>query len=153
MKKNLLFLLFLLFVSCNKSELKRQQIKSGFINKPGVYSVFQNDLETKKIFLKQIKDEHLIFVISDIHNKILFQQNSNNPFSTFTPYNYWCLYVDEQANVWFYNSDDSPKVILFNPETKLYEAKDFCRTKLLLPKEFRKKLELKSTFKNCNSFN
>lgn len=151
MKRILLFLIFLLFVSCNESELRIQRIKSGFINKPGVYSVFQSDLETKKIFLKQFKDGPIIFVITDIHNKILFQQNLNQPFSA---YPYWCLYVDEQANVWFYSSDyDSPEVILFNPETELYEAKDFCRTKLLLPKEFRKELELKSTFTNCKSFN
>jgi hypothetical protein len=151
MKRVLLFLIFLLFVSCNESELKRQRIKSGFINKPGIYSVFQRDLKTKKIVLKQFKDGSVIFAITDIYNKILFQQELNQ---TFSPYHYWCLYVDEQANVWFYNSDySSSKAIILNPETELYEVKDFCETKLILPTEFRKELELKSTFTNCKSFN
>ncbi|MCV9927191.1 hypothetical protein OIU83_05985 [Flavobacterium sp. LS1R49] len=151
MKRTLLFLIFLLFVSCNESELKRQQIKSGFINKPGIYSVFQRDLKTKKIILKQFKDRSVIFAITDIYNKILFQQELNQ---TFSPYHYWCLYVDEQANVWFYNSDySSSKAIILNPETELYEVKDFCETKLILPTEFRKELELKNTFTNCKSFN
>ncbi|KFF15791.1 hypothetical protein [Flavobacterium hydatis] len=151
MKRILLFLIFLLFVSCNESELKRQQIKSGFINKPGIYSVFQRDLKTKKIVLKQFKDESIIFAITDFHNKILFQQELNK---TFSPYHYWCLYVDEQANVWFYNSDySSSKAIILNPDTQLYEVKDFCEIKLILPTEFRKELEVKNTFTNCKSFN
>ena len=151
MKRILLFLIFLLFVSCNESELRIQRIKSGFISKPGIYSVFQRDLKTKKIILKQFKDGSIIFAITDIHNKILFQQNLNQAFS---PYHYWCFYVDEHANAWFYNSDySSSEAIIFNPKTELYEIKDFCITKLLLPKEFRKELELKSTFTNCKSFN
>ncbi|WP_409416361.1 hypothetical protein [Flavobacterium sp. PS2] len=151
MKKSILFLMFLLLASCNESEPKRQRIKSGFINKPGIYSVFQRDLKTKKIVLKQFKDESIIFAITDIHNKILFQQDLNE---TFSAYHYWCLYVDEHANVWYYNSDyDSPKAIILNPETELYEIKDFCKTKLLLPTEFRKELELKNAFTNCKSFN
>lgn len=151
MNKNILFLLFLCLTSCNESELKTQQIKSGFINKPGIYSIFQRDFKSKKILLKQFKDESIIFAIKDIHNKILFQQDLNE---TFSAYHYWCLYVDEHANVWFYNSDyDSPKAIIFNHMTKSYEIKDFCKTKLLLPKEFRKELEVKNSFKNCKSFN
>jgi hypothetical protein len=42
MKRILLFLIFLLFVSCNESELKRQRIKSGFINKLEIQSLEKN---------------------------------------------------------------------------------------------------------------
>ena len=30
--------------------------------------------------------------------------------------------------------------------------KDFCKIKLQIPKEFKKELELKNSFKNCKSF-
>jgi len=151
MTRNIFIMLFLILVSCNNSEFKSNRIKSGFINEPGEYSIFLKDFKTRKIIVKQLKDESIIFAITDNSNKILFQQNLNETFSS---YHYWCLYVDVDANIWFYNSDySSSKAIIFNKKTELYEMKDFCNEKLLLPKEFKKQLDLKSTLQNCKSIN
>jgi hypothetical protein len=151
MNRNIFVILFLILISCGKPALKSQHIKSGFINEAGEYSVFLKDFKTKKIIVKQLKDESIIFAITDNLNKTLFQQDLNE---TFSAYHYWCLYVDVDANVWFYNSDySSSKAIIFNKKTELYEMKDFCNEKLILPKEFKKELDLKSTLQSCKSFN
>jgi hypothetical protein len=151
MSRNIFVVLFLILVSCNDSELKSHRIKSGFIYEPGEYSIFLKDFKTRKIIVKQLKDESIIFAVTDNLNKILFQQDLNQTFSS---HHYWCLYVDANANIWFYNSDySSSKTIIFNKRTALYEMKDFCNEKLVLPEEFKKELSLKSTFQNCKSIN
>lgn len=151
MSRKIFIVLFLILVSCNNSKLESHRIKSGFIYEPGEYSIFLKDFKTRKIIVKQLKDESIIFAVTDNLNKILFQQDLNEIFSA---YHYWCLYVDVNANIWFYNSDySSSKAIIFNKRTALYEMKDFCNEKLVLPKEFKKELDLKSTFQNCISIN
>src|SRR4051812_22789762 len=147
----LIILVCLFFSSCGNSAPENFQIKSGFIFEPGIYHIFQPKFKSKNIILKEFKDGSKIFAITDSMNKILFQQSINQ---TFSKYHYWCLFVDENANVWFYNSDySSAKAIILNEKTKLYEMKDFCAEKLNLPVEFRKELELKNTFNNCKSLN
>lgn len=149
MTRNILYLfLFFCFISCGNPPLESKTIKSGFITESGIYYI-RNLKHTnhRNILVKELKDESIIFAIRDSKNKILFQQSLNE---TFSKYNYWCLYVDEKSNVWFYNSDYmSSKAIIFNENTKIYETKDFCNIKLKLPKEFEKELKAKNL--NCCS--
>lgn len=141
------FVLFLLCLSCGNSGLRYKTITSGFINEPGIYT---NPYQQRNLLVKELKDGSLIFAIRNSRNKILFQQSLNQ---TFSKYHYWALYVDTNFDVWYYNSDyDSPQAILFDEKTQQYEIKDFCKIKLELPQEFKKELELKNTFKDCQSF-
>ncbi len=147
--KTLYLLSIILFISCGNSELKRENIKPGFINKPGKYNILNPNQKHRTVILKEFKDESLILAIMDSKNKILYQQNLNESFSK---YHYWCLYVDNDINIWFYNSDyGSSKAIIFNNETGSYEIKDFCETRQSLPKDFKKELKTKNTLENCKS--
>jgi len=151
MRKSILILLVSMFLnSCGNSPLERHRIKSGFISEPGIYNVIQPKFQSRNIIIKEFTDESRIFAIRDSRNKVLFQQSINETFSN---YHYWCLFVDENANVWFYNSDySSTNAIIFNEKTKQYEMKDFCEEKLILPAEFKKELDSKNTLENCKSF-
>lgn len=128
--------LTLLFLSCNNSQLTYKSIKSGFLYEAGIYSVLGKD---RKILIKELKDGSKIFAITNRNQKILFQQSLNQ---TFSAYHYWTLYVDKNADIWYYNSDYmSHNGILFNKETQQYEMKDFCKLKLKLPIEFKTEIE------------
>lgn len=145
-KKIFHLLLLFCFISCGKSGLESKSIKSGFISEPGIYYIHNS--KHRNVLVKELKDDSILFAIRDSQNKILFQQSLNETFSN---YHYWCLYVDENSNIWFYNSDYmSSKAILFNENTKLYEMKDFCNVKLKMPKEFEEELKLKNSFENYN---
>jgi len=149
--RSLFFSLFLLsiLISCGNPELESKNLKSGFINKPGIYRI--SNQKRRNILVKEFKDGSIIFAIRNSTNKILFQQSLNK---TFSKYHYWALYVDTNSNLWYYNSDyDSSQAILFDEKTQQYNMIDFCQVKLELPQEFKKELNLKSTFKNCKSFN
>jgi hypothetical protein len=152
MRKIIFILLVFQFLnSCGNSPLDSYRIKSGFISEPGIYNIFKPEFKSVNIVIKEFKDNSKIFAIRDYKNKVLFQQNINESFSK---YHYYCLFVDENANIWFYNSDyGSSQVIMFNENTKQYEMKDFCEEKFKLPTEFEKELNKKSTFDNCKSFN
>lgn len=150
MTRNILYLFLLFcFISCGSPALESKTIKSGFISEPGIYYIrnlkYRNH---RNILVKELKDESIIFAVRDSLNKILFQHSLNETFSN---YHYWCLYVDENSNVWFYNSDySSTEAIIFNENTKLYEMRDYCNVKLIMPKEFEKELKAKTSFENYN---
>lgn len=150
MKKIITVLLVSMILnSCGNSQLESYSIKSGFISEPGIYNVSKPKFKSINIIIKEFTDKSRIFAIRDSKNKVLFQQNINEAFSN---YHYWCLFVDKNANVWFYNSDySSTNAIIFNEETKQYEIKDFCDVKLILPTEFKKELASKNTLENCKS--
>lgn len=146
-----LYLLFsiLFLISCGNSELKRENIRPGFIKEAGIYNIINPNRKHRKVIVKEFKDESLIVAITDSKNKILYQQNLDE---TFSKYHYWCLYVDSNINLWFYNSDyGSTKAIIFNNETGIYDIKDFCETDLSLPKDFKDELKTKNTLENCKS--
>lgn len=150
MKKFFVLVLFVilssLFASCNNSELKRESLHSGFIEESGIYNLPH---KKRNILVKELKDGSILFAIRNSKNKILFQQSLNE---TFSPYHFWKLYVDEYANVWYYNGDYmSSKVLLFNEKTQLYEIKDFCSREFQLPFKFKKSIE-SHIDKNCQSF-
>lgn len=131
-------ILILLFVSCNNYQLSYKSIKSGFLYNDGIYTIPGKD---RNILIKELKDGSKIFAIRNSKNKILFQQNLNQ---TFSAYHYWVLYVDKNADIWYYNSDYlSFQAVLFNKETQQYEIKDICKFKLELPIEFKKEIESK----------
>lgn len=149
-QRTLFFTLFLLsiLISCGNPPLQSKNINSGFINEPGIYYI--SNQKRINLLVKELKDGSIIFAIRDSKNKILFQQSLNE---TFSKYHYWALYVDTNSNLWYYNSDyDSSQAILFDEKTQQYDMKDFCKIKLQIPKEFKKELELKNSFKNCKSF-
>jgi hypothetical protein len=147
--KSLYLLSILFLVSCENSELKRKNIKSGFIDEPGIYNILNPNQKHRNVIVKQFTDGSLIFAVRDSKNKILFQQSINEYFSN---YHYWCLYVDSDINLWFYNSDyGSTNAVLFNEKTGIYEMKDFCETKLILPKDFKEKMKTKNTLQDCKS--
>ncbi|WP_055726138.1 hypothetical protein [Flavobacterium chungangense] len=141
MSFHILFLV--LFISCNNSELRSKNIKSGFLYDAGIYNI---PGKNRNILIKELKDGSKIFAIRDHNNKILFQQSLNE---TFSANHYWLLYIDKDTNVWYYNSDYiSHQAILFNKKTQKYEMKDFCTSKLHLPSEFKKEIET-NTSKVC----
>lgn len=141
-------ILFSSLISCGDHPLNSKNLKSGFIKEAGIYNI--SNKKSRNILVKELKDGSIIFAIRNSSNKILFQQNLNE---TFSKYHYWTLYVDTNSNLWYYNSDySSSQGILFDEESQQYEMKDFCHVKLELPKEFKKELELKNSFKNCKSF-
>lgn len=134
-----------LIVSCNNSELRIKTIHSGFIEESGIYNLPRKKIN---ILVRELKDGSIIFAIRNSQNKILFQQSLNETFSQF---HFWKLYVDENANIWYYNSDYiSSKALLFNEKTQLYEIKDFCSTQFQLPFKFKKAIE-HTIDKNCQS--
>jgi len=140
--------LFSILISCGNSPLESRNLKSGFINEPGIYHI--SNQKRRNILVKELKDGSIIFAIRNATNKILFQQSLNQ---TFSKYHYWALYVDTNSNLWYHNSDyDSSQAIIFDEKTQQYEMKDFCQIRLELPQEFKKELELKTSFKNCKSF-
>ncbi|WJS96982.1 hypothetical protein NYQ10_11110 [Flavobacterium johnsoniae] len=127
-------------MSCNNYQLNYKSIKSGFLYEDGIYTIPGKD---RNILIKELKDESKIFAIRNGKNKILFQQSLDE---TFSPYHYWVLYVDQNANVWYYNSDYmSYQTILFNQKTQQYEMKDLCRYKIQLPSEFKKEIDANSS--------
>ncbi|KAF2330324.1 hypothetical protein [Flavobacterium ginsenosidimutans] len=133
-------ILILLFVSCNNYQLSYKSIKSGFLYDDGIYTIPGKD---RNILIKELKDGSKIFAIRNSKNKILFQQSLNE---TFSAYHYWVLYVDKNADIWYYNSDYfSSQAVLFNKETQQYEMKDLCRNKIQLPLEFKKEIESKGS--------
>lgn len=133
-------ILILLFVSCNNYQLSYKSIKSGFLYNDGIYTIPVKD---RNILIKELKDGSKIFAIRNSKNKILFQQNLNQ---TFSAYHYWVLYVDKNADIWYYNSDYlSFQAVLFNKETQQYEIKDLCRNKIQLPLELKKEIESKGS--------
>ena len=149
-KMKIFYLLSIFFlISCGNSELKRENIKPGFITESGIYNILNPNQKHRNIIVKEFKEGSFIFAVRDSKNKILYQQNLSESFSQ---YHYWCLYVDSDINIWFYNSDyGSTKAILYNSETDLYEMKDFCETKLNLPKDFKEKMKTKNTIQDCKS--
>jgi len=133
-------ILILLFLSCNNYQLNYKSIKSGFLYEDGIYTIPGKD---RNILIKELKDESKIFAIRNDKNKILFQQSLDE---TFSAYHYWVLYVDKNADVWYYNSDYfSSQAILFNKESQQYEMKDICKFKIELPIEFKKEIESKGS--------
>lgn len=148
-KMKLAYLLpILILLSCGNSELKRENIKPGFIDGPGIYNILNKNHIRRNIIVKEFTDGSIMAAITDSHNKVLYQQSINECFSK---YHYWCLYVDSDINLWFYNSDyGSSEAILFNNSTNSYEVKDFCETQLALPKDFKEELKT-HTLDNCKS--
>lgn len=149
MTKYLYIVLTLCFLSCSNSEQKKYSIHGGFIVEAGLYKFIDSNNLRRNVILKEFKDGSTIFAITDLKNKMLFQQNIN---LTFSKYHYWCLYVDNDVNIWYYNSDYSlTKAVIFNEETDSYEEKDFCELKLNLPIEFLERINKKATLENCKS--
>lgn len=149
MKKSLFIISILCFFSCSNSEQQPYTIHSGFIGEAGSYNIIDSNNLRRNVIVKEFKDGSTIFAIRDSKNEILFQQNMN---LTFSKYHYWCLYVDNSVNVWYYNSDyNSTKAILFNKNTDSYEEKDFCELNLNLPKEFLERLKKTASLENCKS--
>jgi hypothetical protein len=149
MKKYIYLSSLLYFLSCSNSEQKIYNIDSGFISEAGLYNVIGSNNFRKNVILKEFKDGSITFAIRDSKNEILFQQNIN---LTFNKYHYWCLYIDSNVNLWYYNSDyNLTNVVLFNDETDSYEEKDFCELKFNAPKEFLERLKEKSSLNDCKS--
>ena len=133
-------ILILLFVSCNNSKESYKSIESGFLYETGIYHIPGKD---RNILFKELKDGSKIFAVRNRKNKILFQQSLNE---TFSAHHYWALYVDQNADIWFYNSDYmSYRAILFNQKTQEYEINDLCRFKIKLPLEFKKEIKAKAS--------
>lgn len=102
----LVFIVFLLFISCDKtSNFTRDDNKDSgiyvkkntFINSPGLY--YFRDIN---IIVKKFQDGTIVYGISDIHNKLLYQRNINNSISNHMK---WTIYIDDKDQIWFYNVD------------------------------------------------
>lgn len=133
LKKYFFISMLVLINSCNESKDNIMPFyNGGFVKAEGTYKV-------PKYNLKLVETKSgLLFGISDKKNKLLYQSDI---FKAFSQHAFWSLYIDEDFNVWVYNSDYQETVVLFFDEQKMkFSTKDYCKDKLNLPKEFKKSL-------------
>ncbi|GAB1856714.1 hypothetical protein MHTCC0001_15500 [Flavobacteriaceae bacterium MHTCC 0001] len=140
------FITIILLVSCKNNNDKIYNITPDhIISMPGIYYV-----KNYKISVKEFKNGSLVFAISDKKNKLYFQQSI---LESFNKLSLWGLYVDENDNLWFFNSDyNKTDVWIRNDDSSTgYEKKNFCKEQLALPARFEFYL-LESTEKVCVDF-
>jgi len=122
----LLSIIFLCF-SCNKESV--YIIEKGIINKKGTYYT-----KNYKITIKEFTNGSLTYAFSDKMNNLLFQQNI---LKAFNKNSFWCLYFDEDENLWVYNSDyQNTDIWIRNRINTEFVKKDFCKLELKIPLEF-----------------
>lgn len=145
MKLTFVLIVFFVLTGCSSEKPKYNYIHEGFITTNATYS-WDNE---KKIIVKNLENSCKVFAITDKRGKILYQQPLN---MTFSDYHYWLCYVDDKANLYYYNSDYSDtKAIMWNSELNAYEEKNWCLTEISLPAEFKNGLKDKTTLNNCLS--
>jgi len=135
-----LILLVLIF-SCQNDNDKVYNIQNGLIKKKGIY--YSKDC---KITIKEFSNGSLVFGVSDKQNKLYFQQSI---LEAFDKNSLWCLYIDDNGSLWFFNSDYNNTDVWIKDELSThYIKKDFCENTMELPDEFEKFL-LKKTENIC----
>ncbi|WP_185288462.1 hypothetical protein [Chryseobacterium lactis] len=145
MKFGLLFVTVISLSRCTSERPEYEFVKEGFITTNGIYAWGTE----KKIMVKNLENASKIFAITDERGKILYQQPLN---ATFSDNHYWLCYADDKENLYYYNSDYSEaKALIWNPELKKYEEKNFCSTQIHLPEKFKDELKNKATLTDCMS--
>lgn len=128
MKHILLLVLFIIsFLSCN-TKSSNGKIENGFVKKEGTY--FFNK---KRIKLAELKDGSLTFAIIDKDGQLLLQHNL---FLSFNKNQKWALYIDNNENIWFYNSDFGETMVWLKEDSSRYIQYDYCTKDITIPPDF-----------------
>lgn len=145
MKLSLLLFIMISLSRCSSERPEYDSIKDGLITTNGIYAWGTQ----KKIIVKNLENSSKIFAITDGRGEILYQQPLNR---TFSDHHYWLCYADDKDNVYYYNSDyTEAKALIWNPELKKYEEKDFCSIQIHLPEKFKDELKNKTNLTDCKS--
>ncbi|MBP1223632.1 hypothetical protein [Flavobacterium sp. 1355] len=131
MKKLILLIILMTFLSCQK---KSSKIIKGdvFINETGLYYS-----KSINIVLKEYNDGSLTYGVADKDNKLIYQQSV---FMSFGKNQDWLIYVDNQENIWFYSSDIQTANVLMRDSLNNYKLKNFCKENIKLPEKLLKEL-------------
>lgn len=131
----------LIFFGCRKSD---NNYKHGptFITSPGRYfyqSTDKKTLEIKSInvCVKEFKDGGLVYGVSDLYNRPLYQHSM---FRNFSNYQAWIIYVPNVDTIWHYNSDLQESVMLIRKDN----PDEYTSTEVRyqdLPEVMRKELD------------
>lgn len=131
----------LIFSRCRNSE---DNCKDGttFITSPGRYIYLGTDKKTGKIKsinvrVKEFKDGGLVYGVSDLYNRPLYQHSM---FRNFSKYQTWIIYVPNVDTIWHYNSDLQESVMLVrkdNPDEYIPKSVRYHD----LPEVMRKELD------------
>ncbi|MDR2238440.1 MAG: hypothetical protein LBE92_20120 [Chryseobacterium sp.] len=119
MGKITIIIALFMMISCDKnSDFMRNNKETGkfvkkntFIDSPGIY--YFRDIN---IIVKEFKDDTIVYGISDYYNNLLYQRNINNSISNHMK---WTIYIDNQSQIWFYNTDYQ-EINVFITEGKKY---------------------------------
>jgi hypothetical protein len=138
-------ILFLCLISCRKNENGTYFIKpDSFIIQPGKY-YFNN----KMLQIKEFEDGSFTFGIANNRNQAIYQLSL---FQSFSNLQKWVLYLDNDGNVWFHDSDTGRALMLefmFEPSVSrmINQDKqikcivhDYLKEKLTLPEKFKKEV-------------
>jgi hypothetical protein len=107
--RNVILLSFLLLISCRSDGYKAKQLsKNEFAFEPGRY-LLPNIDELQYLNIREFKDGGLTFCVVNNRNKPLYDYGSVMSFSN---YQKWGIFVDENENLWFYNGDFQQRLIL-----------------------------------------
>ncbi len=131
-----LALILVFSITCCTSKQKHSRIlkPNVFIDYIGTYYT-----PNKKISIREFKNQSLTFAISDKRNNLLYQYSI---LKSFSKYQFWTFYWDDQERLWFYNSDSPEHLCILKDSTsKMYKAVDFCSKKMVAPKAFSELME------------
>lgn len=126
-------LLFVIFISsCSKGKIAAKYIKDDvFISSTGRY--YFNGLTLK---LSEIDGQCLVYSLKETKsNRIII---GGDIFSCFSKNQKWCLYIDENYNIWFYNTDYQNNYVWIAKEN--YRKHDFVLDKIKPPIKFKQKI-------------
>ena len=130
--KFLYIIIYYLFISCSNDTKSLAITRDAFITSPGIYFFKGNTLKLSNIdngcyvfSLKKTKDD-LTYINADINK--CFNKNM-----------FWSLYIDNDKNIWFFNSDYRTNAVWFSKEN--YKKHDFIRENIKLPVKFKEKIE------------
>lgn len=127
------FLLILcVMTGCSHSDNESKIIKGNtFITSKGIY--YFNGLTLK---ISEIDKGCLVFSLKETKkdNVLIY----GDIFKCFSKNQKWCLYLDEDDNIWFYNSDYQESYVWIAHEN--YKKYDYVLEKIRLPKEFEQNL-------------
>lgn len=125
-------LIIFMMIGCSNSDNGSKIIKGNtFITSKGIYyfngltlKISEIDTGCLVFSLKQTKQDNIL-IYGDI-------------FKCFNKNQKWCLYIDEDDNIWFYNSDYQQSYVWIANES--YKKYDYLLEKIRIPKEFEQKL-------------
>ncbi len=120
MKKIIFVSIVILLNSCNEQikTYSLHDIQQGVvIDRPGYYHLPSTNLK-----VMELKNETIIYGVSDKKGKCLFQSNL---FTAFNNNQFWRIYIDRNENFWIYSSD-FPELNVWKKEDDIYKQYNYC---------------------------